>query len=519
MKIKKALISVYDKTGIIELAKKLEEQKIEILSTGGTAKKLEEAGIHITKVEYYTGFPEILDGRVKTLHPKIHAAILANKKENSHMEQLKKLEIEPIDLVVCNLYPFEETVKKGALFIEAIEQIDIGGPSMIRAAAKNHNSVCVLSDPKDYEPFTQELQEKGEINPETRKNLALKAFELTAHYDAVISEYLKDTTPGEKKFPHYLTPTFEKVNDLRYGENPHQRAALYKEYKINEPSLTIAEKLQGKKISYNNILDMDSAISLLREFDEICAVVLKHNNPCGVATGKTLLEAYQKALSTDKMSAFGGIVAVNREVKEDLAKELTSMFLEAVVAPSYSEKALETLAKKKKLRVMTLDGLTTKEKKCMNLRKITGGVLAQDKDTQLLEGNINDLKVVTKRNPTEDEKKAMLFAWKVCKHVKSNSVIYATKDQSIGIGAGQMSRVDSSVVGSMKAKNAGLETKGTALASDAFFPFRDGIDAAAEAGVTAIIQPGGSIRDKEVIDACNEHDIAMVFTGMRHFNH
>ncbi|MCD4740660.1 bifunctional phosphoribosylaminoimidazolecarboxamide formyltransferase/IMP cyclohydrolase [archaeon] len=516
--MKKALISVSDKTGIVDFAKALQKKDIEILSTGGTAKTLKEAGIKVTEVSYYTGFPEIMNGRVKTLHPKIHAAILANRKDPAHMKQLEDLEIEPIDLVVTNLYPFEDTIAKPVQLFEAIEKIDIGGPSMVRAAAKNHDSVCILTNPKEYTPFLEEL-ETGAISEETRRKLAIKAFQLTAHYDTIIEKYLTTALPGEKTYPKYLNLTYKKNIDLRYGENPHQKAALYKEHNIREPSLANAKQIQGKQLSYNNILDLDAALRLLREFDEITAVVLKHNNPCGVATANTLVNAYKTALSTDSMSAFGGIVALNRNVDEDTAKEITSMFMEAVIAPSYSKEALDVFSKKKRLRIMQVDGITTKEKKELTLRKIAGGILVQDKDTALLEGSIDQLQVVTKRKPTEEEKEAMLFAWKVCKHVKSNSVIYANANRTIGIGAGQMSRVDSSVVGSMKAKNAGLDTKGTALASDAFFPFRDGIDAAAKAGVTAIIQPGGSIRDQEIIDACDEQEIAMVFTGMRHFNH
>lgn len=518
MKIRRAIISVSNKRGVVEFVKALQKKGVEIISTGGTANTLEEAGLKIKRVSEYTNFPEILDGRVKTLHPLIYAAILADKRNKKHMKQLGELGIQPIDLVVVNLYPFEENLKRKASKDEMIENIDIGGPTMVRAAAKNYNSVAIVVDPDDYESVIEEINETGEISLETRKKLAVKAFNLTAHYDSVIENYLANVF-GSEKFRRYLNASFEKVMELRYGENPHQDGALYREVLIKEPSVVDAEQLQGKKLSYNNILDMDSALDLLREFEEPCAVIVKHNNPCGVAIDNSLLEAYRKALATDKISAFGGIVALNREVDEKLAEELTSMFLEAVIAPSYTEKALEILSKKKRLRVMKLKNFTTKRVDSLHMRSVTGGLLAQDKDNALLEGSIDHLKVVTKRKPTESEKKAMLFAWKVCKHVKSNCVLYAREDRTIGIGAGQMSRVDASLLGAMKAKNAGLDTKGTALASDAFFPFRDGVDAAAKAGVTAIIQPGGSIRDQEVIDACNEHNIAMVFTGMRHFNH
>jgi phosphoribosylaminoimidazolecarboxamide formyltransferase/IMP cyclohydrolase len=514
--MKTALISVSDKTGAASFAKGLEKLGFEILSTGGTAKKLKKAGVKVKEVSEKTKSPEVMDGRVKTLHPKLHAGILADRNNKKHLKELEKMGATPIDLVVVNFYPFEEMLKKRKGKKEMIENIDIGGPTMVRAAAKNHEHVTVVVDPEDYEGVLKEL-ESGNTTKETREKLAAKAFGFTGRYDALVSYYFNKQ---EKNFfPNLLNVSWEKVADLRYGENPHQNAALYKDAVINEPSAVNSKQLQGKQLSYNNIIDIDSGMEIVREFEECCCVVLKHNNPCGVAVAETSVEAFKKALATDKMSAFGGVVAFNSEVDEDTAKELTSMFLEVIVAPAYTKKALKILEKKKRLRVMKTGKMNAKKKKDMDLKKIVGGLLLQDSDTELLKGKLGELKVVTERKPSEKEEKAMLFAWKVCKHVKSNSIIYALEDRTIGIGAGQMSRVDSAVIGAMKAKNANLETQGTALASDAFFPFRDAIDAAAKAGVTSIIQPGGSIRDQEVIDACNEHGIAMVFTEMRHFNH
>lgn len=508
----KALISVSDKTGIVDFAKELESLGVKILSTGGTKRKLEEAGVKVLGVSEYTGSPEILDGRVKTLHPKIHAGLLADLRNPDHVKQLKEFGAEAIELLVVNLYPFEQTISKEHSFDEAIENIDIGGPTMIRAAAKNHANVAVVVDPNDYAVVIEELKAGG-ITDETKKKLAAKVFMNTAYYDGLISNYLV-----EEKFPEMLTLPYRKVQTLRYGENPHQEAAFYKEPVVKTACLANAKQLHGKELSFNNIFDMDSALKLVKEFEETAAVILKHNNPCGAAIGDTQVEAYKKAMETDSVSAFGGIVALNSSVELETAKEITSTFIECVIAPSYNEDALEWMkSKKKNLRLVEVpDFREEKDEQDINMKKVVGGMLLQDRDQELFK---EELKVVTKRKPTDEEMNAMLFALKVCKHVKSNTVIYATADRTIGIGAGQMSRVDSSVIGAMKAKNAGLETSGTALASDAFFPFRDAIDAAAEAGVTAIIQPGGSIRDQEVIDACDEHNIAMVFSGMRHFNH
>jgi len=508
----KALLSVSDKEGIVEFAKALESLGIGILSTGGTRRKLEGAGIHVTGVAEYTGSPEILGGRVKTLHPKIHAGLLADLKNPEHVAELKRVGAEPIGILAVNLYPFEKTVSQGHAFSEAIENIDIGGPTMVRAAAKNYESVTVIIDPADYQTVIEELKAGG-VSAETKKRLATKVFMNTAYYDALIASYLSD-----EKFPELLTLPYRKIQNLRYGENPHQEAAFYREPVVGVACLANAKQIHGKELSLNNILDMDSALKLVKEFKEVAAVILKHNNPCGAATATSQLEAYKKAMETDSMSAFGGIVALNTPAELETAKEITSTFIECVVAPGYEPDALEWLtAKKKKLRLIEVPPFRGKEEPAdLNMKKVVGGMLLQDSDQGLFAG---ELKVVTERQPTEREMRALLFALRVCKHVKSNSVVYAKEDRTIGIGAGQMSRVDSSVIGAMKAKNAGLDAHGTVLASDAFFPFRDAIDAAAKEGVTAVIQPGGSIRDQEVIDACNEQGIAMVFSGMRHFNH
>ncbi|MCK4327158.1 MAG: bifunctional phosphoribosylaminoimidazolecarboxamide formyltransferase/IMP cyclohydrolase [Candidatus Diapherotrites archaeon] len=505
----KALLSVSDKTGITEFAKGLVAAGYEILSTGGTAKALRGAGIKVTDVSDYTGFPEIMGGRVKTLHPKVHGGLLAVRGNKEHERQMKENGIDAIGLVAVNLYPFEETVKKGGKLGQVIENIDIGGPSMLRSAAKNYESVVVVCGPERYGQVLEEIKAGG-VKPETRKKLAVEAFAHTARYDTIISNYL-----GEEELPETLNLTFDKIQKLRYGENPHQKAAFYREAFAAGATVSTAKQLHGKELSFNNIYDLNSALELVKEFGGTAVVILKHNNPCGVGIDRKQAEAYRKAMECDPVSAFGGIVAVNAKLELATAEEITKTFIECVIAPGYDKDALEHLkSKKKNLRVLEVPKFG-KEPKAMTLKKVAGGVLLQGRDQELFAG----LKVATKRKPGKEEMKALEFAMKVCKHVKSNAIIYAMGDRTIGIGAGQMSRVDSAVVGAMKAKNAGLDTRGSVLASDAFFPFRDAVDAAAKAGVTAIIQPGGSIRDEEVIGACDEHGIAMVFTGMRHFNH
>ena len=531
MKPVRALISVSDKTGIVEFAKALSELGVEIVSTGGTAKLLKENGIPVREISDLTGFPEIMEGRVKTLHPKVHGGILADRSKDEHLQAMKELEIEPIDMVVVNLYPFKETVARGADLDEIIENIDIGGPTMVRAAAKNYKHVAIVTDPSDYEKIVEELKNTGEISLKTRFYLARKAFNLTAHYDALISDYLfsideegKPVSCRELRNP--LTITFEKVQDLRYGENPHQRGAFYREVFVKEPCVTRAEKIHGEKeLSFNNIYDLDGALNLVLEFDPekegVACAIIKHANPCGVALGQTSEEAYEKALKVDPVSAFGGIIAFNTKVSPEAAKLITERFYECIIAPDYDEEALEILKTKKNLRVLTTKGLEGIERKGQDspfdYRRVVGGLLVQDRD--LITVDPEKLKVVTDREPTEREWEDLLFAFKVVKWVKSNSVVYAKDRVAVGIGVGQTSRVDSARCAAEKAKLMGLDLSGSVLASEAFFPFRDSIDEAAKVGVTAVIQPGGSIRDKEVIEAANEHGMAMVFTGIRHFRH
>jgi len=518
-KIKRALISVSDKEGIGQFAMGLNGLGVEILSTGGTASLLKEKGIPIISVSDYTGFPEMLDGRVKTLHPKIHGGLLGQRSKKEHLDKMKEYGIKPIDMVIVNLYPFEETIaKEGCTLSEAIENIDIGGPTMLRSAAKNYIDVTVIVDPGDYERVLKEMKENdGFISLDTNFQLAKKVFQLTARYDGAISNYLGSLDNKEKRhgFPETLTLQFKRSQGLRYGENPHQEAAFYIERSINEPCVSNAAQLQGKELSFNNIIDLDAALETVKEFQEIAAVIIKHTNPCGVAISeKSLVEAYCKARDCDPISAFGGIVGFNRKVDVKTAAEIVSTFVEAIIAPGYDKDALEILKEKKDLRVLLVPSLEGYLQEGYDLKKVVGGLLVQDRDLGMVD--FKSLKVVTKRSPTEDELKAMSFAWKVCKHVKSNAIVYSTSDQVVGVGAGQMSRVDSSRIAVMKAN---LPTDGTVLASDAMFPFRDGVDAAAKAGVTAIIQPGGSIRDEEIIQAANEYNIAMVFTVMRHFRH
>jgi phosphoribosylaminoimidazolecarboxamide formyltransferase/IMP cyclohydrolase len=513
---RKALLSVYDKTGITELAKSLSDLNIEIISSGGTAKLLSESGIKVTDVSDYTGFPEMMNGRVKTLHPKIHGGILADRSNQEHVDEAEKNSVDMIDLVVVNLYPFQETVDSGASLSDTIEKIDIGGPTLVRAAAKNYNHVAVVVNPADYQKVADELKETGEVSQQTRENLALTAWMHIGHYDVCIERHFRRVFNMKDEYPDYLNLTFKKKQDLRYGENPHQTAAFFRDEHYKEPTITTAEQLQGKVLSYNNILDGNSAIELIKEFDEPTAVVVKHNNPSGVASHEDLFEAYKLARSVDPEAAFGGVTAVNREVGERLATEISSKFLEMVIAPSFTEKAKEIFSKKKKLRLLRVDDINKRRKPYRKFRSVVGGLLVQDGNVKLHDGQFN---VVTKRKPTEEEMAAMKYAWKVCKYVKSNSIVYARPTRVVGIGAGQMKRVDAARLAAMIAADFGFDLNYCAMASDAFFPFRDGIDAAAKRGITAVIQPGGSIRDKEVIEAADEHGMTMVFTGVRHFRH
>jgi phosphoribosylaminoimidazolecarboxamide formyltransferase/IMP cyclohydrolase len=516
MKIRRALISVYDKVGVLDLAKALRELDVEIISSGGTAKHLSDNGIKVTEVSDHTGFPEMMDGRVKTLHPKIHAGILADRDNRSHMKEAEKHGIDLIDLVVVNLYPFEDTVKKGASMKEIVENIDIGGPTLLRAAAKNYRHVASLCKPPRYGIVIDELKRTGGwLSDKTLERLAVDTWEHVSHYDVFIEQFFRNAFGFQAEFPEYLNLTFRKKQDLRYGENPHQRASVYRDDLYRNPSFLDARQLQGKELSYNNVLDCNAAFKLIREFDEPTGVIIKHNNPCGVASAKSILEAFKVAKSVDPEASFGGVVALNREVDQVVAKEITSKFVDIVMAPSYSDDALAILRAKKNMRVMISSGLDVKRIPYRKYRSILGGLLAQDANVKVLD----DLKVVTKRKPNDDEMKALLYSWKIVKYVKSNAIVFARPSRAVGIGAGQMKRIDAAKLAATIAKDYGEDLKGCAMASDAFFPFRDGIDYAAKLGITAIIQPGGSIRDEEVIKAANEHNIAMVFTGIRHFRH
>jgi phosphoribosylaminoimidazolecarboxamide formyltransferase/IMP cyclohydrolase len=513
IKIKRALISVYDKAQLKELAAVLQNMDVEILSTGGTAKYLSDSGFQVTGVSDVTGFPEILGGRVKTLHPAIHGAILAKRQQESQMHELQSHGIELIDLVVVNLYPFEKTVADPKVILDdALENIDIGGPCMIRAAAKNFPAVAVITAPEQYKAIIEELEENGGLSLSTRRRLAVEAFRRTSAYDQAIDAYLSEKT--DISFPELYTLRLRKVQDLRYGENPHQQAAFYKEAAASGKPLM--EQLHGKELSFNNLLDMNAAIGMSMEFEEPCAVVLKHNNPCGVATDEDLLTAYENAFRTDSISAFGGVVAFNRTVPESVAEKMSNVFLEVIVAPDFSEQAIEILTKKKNIRLIRLLA-DSKEEGALDIKKIFGGYLLQNVDQE--PEDESTYRVVTTRQPTEREWQAMRFGWKIVKWVKSNAVIYVSEKQTLGIGAGQMSRVDASTLAVEKAKQAKLDLRGSAVASDAFFPFPDGVEAAAASGATAVIQPGGSIRDELVIKAAEDHDMAMVFTGRRHFRH
>jgi len=516
VKIKTALLSVYEKKGIVEFARTLFDIGIEILSTGGTAKTLREAGIKMTNLSDFTGYPEMMDGRVKTLHPKIHGGILMDRSNPKHVEEAKKNGIVPIDLVVVNLYPFEKTVLGNPTIEEVIENIDIGGPTLIRAAAKNYKNVAVVCRPERYEQVLAEIKKDGRVGEKMRKELAIEAWEHIAHYDTVIENYFRKIFGDPFAYQEYLNLTFKKKQDLRYGENPHQTAALYIDEHERNPSLLRAKQLQGKQLSFNNVLDANSAYNLIREFEEPTAVIVKHNNPCGVASDDDVHKAYAIARSVDPEAAFGGIVALNREVDGGLAEEITNRFVEIVLAPSFTEDAKRVFLKKPNVRLLELP-IKAKVERHRVYRSVLGGFLVQDSDVELY----RELKVVTKRKPTEEEMKSMIYAWKVVKYVKSNAIVYAKKNRVVGIGAGQMKRIDAAKLGAMIATEYASESslRGCAMASDAFFPFRDGVDYAAKLGVTAIIQPGGSINDKEVIAAADEHDITMVFTGMRHFRH
>ena len=521
-RINRALISVSDKSKIVEFARELQSLGIEIISTGGTARLLRENDIRITEVSDYTGYPEMLDGRVKTLHPKIHAGILAVRDDERHMNELKDQGIKSIDMVVVNLYPFEDTVAREDVSIEeAIENIDIGGPTLIRAAAKNYRYVAVVTDPRQYDTVLAELKANDRmLSNETRFKLAKEAFSRTARYDAVISSYLETISEQKREFPETYAPVYVKVQGLRYGENPHQQAAFYRIPYLTEPCVATAKQLHGRELSFNNILDLNAALEIVKDFDEPTAAIIKHNNPCGVASHETsLAQAYRDALACDPLSAFGSIIGLNRVVDLETAKAireaaLSGSFPEAIIAPGYEPDALELLSKAKNRQILEVGSLGKLDYGMKETKSVVGGLLVQERDLKLIDRS--QLKVVTEKEPTSEMMDSLLFAWKVCKHVKSNAILLARDKRTVGIGAGQMSRVDSTIIAIRK---AGDRARGSVMASDAFIPFRDSIDLAAEAGVVAVIQPGGSKRDDEVIRAANEHGIAMVFTGMRHFRH
>jgi phosphoribosylaminoimidazolecarboxamide formyltransferase/IMP cyclohydrolase len=567
--IKRALISVSDKDGIVELAQKLTEFGVEIISTGGTAKVLRAANLNVTDVSQITDFPEMMDGRVKTLHPKIHGAFLGLRDNETHLEAMRTHRIEPIDLVVVNLYPFEQTIEDEDVTVEeAVEQIDIGGPAMIRSASKNWRDVTVVTDARLYDKISEELTENnGAISLETRRSFAALAFTNTAHYDSIISDYLveqltdeefdfveemhpvrdnplyqafeeaaqlfgnndeddddyeesdfgnngNNLADDEEEFPADENLEMSKIGDLRYGENPHQQAALYETF-VEDGGIAGAEQLHGKEMSFNNYVDADAAWNLVCEFDQTVCAIIKHTNPSGVGTGATNLEAYQKALATDPISAFGGIVAFNSKVDVSTARAVSEIFTEVVLAPDFDADALKVFQSKKNLRVLRVKRVENSEN--IEYKQISGGMLVQNRDNLIV--TASDLKVVSKRQPTENEIRAMLFAWKVCKHVKSNAIVFATETNTIGVGAGQMNRVDSVRIAAMRAERFELPLANSVLASDAFFPFRDNVDEAAKFGIAGVIQPGGSVKDAEVIEAADEHNLAMVFTGARHFKH
>jgi phosphoribosylaminoimidazolecarboxamide formyltransferase/IMP cyclohydrolase len=522
IKIKRALLSVSDKTGVEAFARTLATHGVEILSTGGTAKMLKEAGLNVKDVSEHTGFPEIMDGRVKTLHPKIHGGFLARRDNADHIAAMKANDITDIDMLVVNLYPFVETVAKGGDFDDCIENIDIGGPAMIRAAAKNHEFVTVITDHNDYEAVMAEMNSsKGSVTQDLNRALAARAYARTAAYDTAISEWFAaQLEESQETFPPRFSLAGTRKQSLRYGENPHQNAALYLLDGENRPGAARAQQLQGKELSYNNINDTDAAFELVSAFDAPTVAIIKHANPCGVATGANMIEAYNRAFACDTVSAFGGIIALNRTLDKVTAETIIKVFSEVIIAPDVDEAALEVLKSKPNVRVLKTGGLADQSEHRDMIMRIAGGFLVQDADT----GRIaeSDLKVVTKRAPSKEEMADLLFSFRVAKHVKSNAIVYASEGATVGIGAGQMSRVDSSRIAAWKMKEANLKPadgKPLVVASDAFFPFADGLISAAEAGVTAVIQPGGSIRDQDVIDAADERGLAMVFTGMRHFRH
>ena len=513
--IKRALISVSDKTGIVEFASSLASKGVEIKSTGGTAKTLSAAGLKVINISDVTGFPECLDGRVKTLHPKVHAGILAIRGNEEHMKQIGELGVETIDLVVINLYPFKETILKGNVELEeAIENIDIGGPTMLRAAAKNYQDVVVVVDPTDYDKVLAEMNETEDVSVNTKFRLAYKVFEHTSHYDTLIAKYLRDTL-GDIDFPETLSLTYEKVQEMRYGENPHQSAVFYKEVGANRGLLPSAVQLHGKELSFNNINDANGAITLIKEFDEPTVVAVKHTNPCGVGSAENIYDAYIRAYESDPVSIFGGIIAINREVDVKTAEEINKIFVEIVIAPSFSMEAFFLLSQKKNIRLLKLEGIEEKlPADTLDMKKVAGGLLVQKYDDQLF--NQEDLKCVTNVQPTKEQMEDLVFAMKVVKHTKSNAITLAKGKQTIGVGPGQTNRI---VPTNVAIEYAGERAKGAVMASDAYFPFPDCVEAAAAAGITAIMQPGGSINDQKSIDVCNKYGIAMVCTGMRHFKH
>jgi phosphoribosylaminoimidazolecarboxamide formyltransferase/IMP cyclohydrolase len=512
--IRRALLSVTDKSGLADFARTLHSARVELVSTGGTAKLLRDEGIPVRDISDLTGFPEMLDGRVKTLHPKVHGGILHIRDNDAHRRSVAEHGIEPIDMVVVNLYAFEKTASRpGVNFEEIVENIDIGGPSMVRSAAKNFRDVAIVTAPRDYGSIAEELKNSGGVSLETRWRLAQKAFATTAAYDAAIASTLESIQSphgarADEPFPLTLRLSFSRLANLRYGENPHQRAAVYSDG--SQSGIASARQLQGKELSYNNLVDLDAAWELCREFTEPMCAIVKHTNPCGAAIGDDIRQAYLRALEADPVSAFGGVIGINREVDEAAAEEIAKLFVEAIAAPAYSSGALVKFAAKKNLRVLEVVPANSREV----LKQISGGMLAQDPDVHELKAS--DLKLVTKRKPTDDQIRDLLFAWQICKHVKSNAIVYARNRQTVGVGAGQMSRVDSTRIGASKAV---LPIQGSVAASDAFFPFPDGVEEIARAGATAIIQPGGSVRDNEVIEAADRLDVAMVLTGVRHFRH